>query len=64
MSYLELHEKQLSEVAARDSNKGRIFKRCLDKQLSHSDIESLVHINSLSALSYKNVERILDVLER
>ena len=64
MRFLEIHEQELSILAARDSAKGRVFAKCLEKDLTLDDIESLIHMSGQSALSYKNVEKVLDVLGR
>lgn len=60
MSFLE----ELYQVANRDTAKGRIFKQCLDKELSFSDIEDLAVINKQTAFTARSVEKILDVIQR
>ena len=60
MSFLE----ELYHVASRDTYKGRVMKRCLDKELRFNDIEALAVINNQTSFTAKGVERLLDIIER
>lgn len=60
MSFLE----DLYKVASRDTYKGRVMKRCLDKELSFEDVEALAVINNQTSFTAKGVERLLDIIER
>lgn len=60
MEFLE----DLYQVASRNTGKGRIMKRCLEKDLSFNDIEALAVINNQTAFTSKGVETILDIIER
>lgn len=56
--------KDLYKVASKDTGKGRIIKRCLEKDLSFNDVEALAVINKQTAFTSKGVETILDIIER
>jgi len=60
MDFLE----DLYQVASRDTYKGRVMKRCLDKELSFDDVEALAIINNQTSFTAKGVEQILDIIER
>ena len=60
MSFLE----DLYKVASKNNGKGRIMKRCLEKELSFEDVEALSIINKQTAFTSKGVETILDIIER
>lgn len=54
----------LHKVASKNSGKGRIFKRCLEKELSFEDVEALAIINNQTSFTATGVETILDIIER
>ena len=60
MSFLE----DLYKVASKNNGKGRIMKRCLEKELSFDDVEALAIINNQTAFTATGVERLLDIIER
>jgi len=60
MSFLE----ELYRVASKNTGKGRIMKRCLEKDLNFDDVEALAVINKQTAFTASGVERILDIIER
>jgi hypothetical protein len=55
MDFLE----DLYKVASRDTYKGRVMKRCLDKELSFEDVEALAVINNQTSFTAKGVETII-----
>ena len=54
----------LYKVASKNSGKGRIMKRCLEKDLSFRDVEALAIINNQTSFTATGVETILDIIER